>query len=76
MPGTRAGGLKAAATSKKRYGKGFYVKIGAMGGAKSVGGGFAADHEQARRAGAIGGKISKRGKAIKLIKKENENGNS
>lgn len=67
MPGTRAGGLKAAATNKKRYGADFYVKRGALGGAKSRGGGFT-DLELARRAGALGGKISKRGKAIKLIK--------
>lgn len=41
MSGTRAGGLKAAATNKSRYKADFYQKIGAMGGAKSRGGGFA-----------------------------------
>lgn len=32
MPGTKAGGLKAAKTNKKRQGKDFYAKIGAIGG--------------------------------------------
>ena len=63
MPGTRAGGLKAAATNRARYGDDFYQNIGIIGGKLSVGGGFAADRELARRAGAKGGKISKRGKA-------------
>lgn len=40
-----------------------YQKIGAIGGRKSRGGGFA-DRELARRAGAIGGKLNKRGKNI------------
>ena len=65
MPGTRAGGLKAAATNRARYGNDFYQNIGLIGGKLSVGGGFAADRELARRAGAKGGKISKRGKAAK-----------
>lgn len=38
-----AGGLKAAQTNKERYGDDFYVKIGAMGGRKSRGGGFASE---------------------------------
>ena len=28
MAGTRSGGLKAAATNKAKYGKGFYSRIG------------------------------------------------
>ena len=32
MSGTKAGGLKAAATNKKRHGEGFYARIGAKGG--------------------------------------------
>ena len=32
MAGTKIGGMKAAATNKKRYGKGFYAKIGRIGG--------------------------------------------
>lgn len=63
MPGTRAGGLKAAAKNKKRYGKDYYKKIGKQGGLKSVGGGFAANPELARIAGAKGGRASKRGPA-------------
>lgn len=63
MPGTKAGGLKAAKTTKERYGNDFYVKAGANGGKKSRGGGFAKDPELARRAGAKGGRKSRRGKA-------------
>lgn len=63
MPGTKAGGIKAASTNKKRYGKDFYKKIGKHGGMKSTGGGFADNPELARVAGSKGGKISKRGPA-------------
>lgn len=66
MAGTRNGGLKAAETNKKRHGKDFYQKIGAAGGYKSRGGGFAANAELARYAGALGGRISRRGKGSEL----------
>ena len=62
MPGTPKGGTKAAQTNKKRYGKEFYVRIGAMGGTKSRGGGFAANPELARVAGRIGGLKSRKTK--------------
>ena len=62
MPGTRNGGLKAAATNKARYGKEFYVKIGQSGGRKSRNGGFAANPELARIAGAKGGRASRKKK--------------
>jgi hypothetical protein len=62
MSGTREGGLKASNLVKKRYGNDFYKKIGSIGGKKSTGGGFAANPELARIAGAKGGKISKRTK--------------
>lgn len=64
MPGTRAGGLKAAAKVKERYGEDFYKKVGAVGGKKSKGGGFAANRELARIAGSKGGRASRRGKAL------------
>ena len=69
MPGTLAGGRKAAKTNKKRHGADFYARIGAMGGAKSTTGGFASTKvgedgltgpERAKLAGAIGGLKSKR----------------
>ncbi len=63
MGGTREGGLKAAATNKKRHGEDHYKKIGAKGGVISRGGGFASNPELARTAGALGGRKSKRGKA-------------
>jgi general stress protein YciG len=55
MSGTRAGGKAAAKTNIKRYGKKFYKKIGAIGGKKGHTGGFAANRELARTAGAKGG---------------------
>ncbi|MEI7819156.1 MAG: KGG domain-containing protein [bacterium] len=63
MPGTVKGGVKAAETNKKRYGKSFYVRIGALGGKKSTGGGFAANPELAREAGRKGGLKSRKTKA-------------
>lgn len=62
MPGTKEGGLKAAATNKKKYGKDFYIKLGAAGGKAGHTGGFYANRELARIAGAKGGRISKRRK--------------
>lgn len=66
MAGTKAGGEKAAATNKTRHGKDFYAKIGAKGGKLGKTGGFAANHELARLAGAKGGRISRRRKATKV----------
>ncbi len=63
MAGTKAGGQKAAATNKTRHGADFYAKIGAKGGMNGHTGGFAANRELARQAGAKGGRISRRGKA-------------
>ena len=64
MPGTREGGMKAAATNKKRYGKNFYVSIGRKGGQMSSTGGFAANPELARAAGRLGGLKSRKRKAV------------
>lgn len=64
MAGTKAGGVKAAATNKTRHGKDFYANIGAKGGKNGHTGGFAANRELARAAGAKGGRISRRRKAI------------
>lgn len=63
MAGTKAGGIKAAATNKAKYGEDFYRELGRKGGRNGHTGGFAANPELARIAGSIGGKISKRGKA-------------
>lgn len=64
MAGTVAGGKAAAATNKQRYGVDFYAKIGAIGGKKGHTGGFAANRELARIAGAIGGRKSRRTKRV------------
>lgn len=66
MPGTIEGGKQAALTNKKKYGKDFYARIGAMGGRKGTTGGFAANRELARTAGAKGGRISRRHKAVEV----------
>lgn len=69
MSGTSAGGQKAALTNKAKYGADFYKNIGIIGAdtykqrlaegtAKPRG--FAVDRERAARAGALGGKRSKR----------------
>jgi len=65
MAGTKQGGKEAAKTNKKLYGKDFYAKIGAKGGKASNTGGFAANRELARIAGAKGGRLSRRSKAKK-----------
>ncbi|MBI1952280.1 hypothetical protein HYS42_00980 [Candidatus Saccharibacteria bacterium] len=64
MAGTTAGGAKAAATNKNKYGKDFYARIGSMGGKIGRTGGFYANRELARKAGAKGGRISRRGKKV------------
>lgn len=74
MVGTVAGGRKAAATNKAKYGADFYAKIGSEGGSRGHTGGFASEKirddgltgfERARIAGRKGGAISKRGPAKK-----------
>ena len=62
MAGTKAGGTKAAATNKAKYGSAFYAMIGSKGGKKTGMKGFALNRELARAAGAKGGKISRRGR--------------
>lgn len=62
MAGTKAGGQKAAATNKAKYGSEFYAQIGAKGGKLGHTGGFFANRDLARQAGAKGGRISRRTK--------------
>lgn len=52
---------KAALTNKLRQGDDFYARIGRKGGKNGNSGGFAANRELARIAGAKGGSISRRG---------------
>lgn len=65
MAGTKVGGLRAAETNRKKYGEDFYRNIGKKGGQNGHTGGFAANRELARTAGAKGGRISRRGPAKK-----------
>lgn len=64
MAGTKIGGEKAAATNRSKYGKSFYARIGAKGGKATGLKGFAVNRDLARKAGAKGGRISRRGKAV------------
>lgn len=64
MAGTKAGGEAAAKTNKAKYGSDFYARIGAAGGKKGRTGGFAANRELARLAGARGGRVSRRTKKV------------
>jgi len=61
MAGTKAGGKLAAAKNLARDPL-FYSKIGRKGGVNGHTGGFAANPELARIAGAKGGRISRRTK--------------
>lgn len=65
MPGTKAGGLKAAKTNKELHGDDFYRNIGRIGGRNGHTGGFASNPELAKLAGAKGGRISRRGPSRK-----------
>ena len=67
MAGTKLGGVKAASTNKTRHGADFYAKIGAQGGKKGKTGGFYANRELARIAGAKGGRISRRKKVTDKV---------
>jgi general stress protein YciG len=60
MAGTVEGGKAAAKTNIERYGKEFYKIQGAKGGKLGRTGGFFANRELARKAGAKGGTISRR----------------
>jgi uncharacterized protein len=60
MAGTTKGGRLAAEINKKKHGADFYSRIGKIGGKKSRNGGFAANRDLARQAGAKGGSISRR----------------
>lgn len=69
MSGTKIGGQRAAETNKKKYGDGFYARIGGKGGRNGTTGGFASlvigadgltGPQRAKIAGRKGGTISRR----------------
>jgi len=76
MAGTKAGGKAAAATNKAKYGDDFYAKIGANGGKKGHTGGFYANRDLARIAGARGGRISRRTKQVVVQVTDNDDDQS
>lgn len=74
MAGNSIGGKKAAEENKRKYGADFYARIGAKGGKNGHTGGWASEtvgkdgltgYERAKKWGAIGGKLGKRGPAEK-----------
>ena len=67
MAGTKAGAQKAVETNKRKYGDGFYARIGQKGGRNGHTGGFAYNPELAKIAGQKGGRISRRGPAKKHL---------
>lgn len=62
MAGTKAGGIKARETNYAKHGADFYREIGAKGGRNGTTGGFYANPALASIAGAMGGRMSRRGK--------------
>jgi hypothetical protein len=69
MAGTKEGGVKAAATNKRKHGSDFYKRIGSQGGRLGTTGGFASEkvgddgltgYERASVAGVAGGTKSRR----------------
>jgi general stress protein YciG len=60
MAGSKAGGIKAAATNKARHGADFYQRLGSAGGKIGRTGGFFANRELASKVGRKGGLISRR----------------
>ena len=65
MSGTKEGGKATRATVLSKYGADYYARIGSMGGKAGTTGGFYANRELARIAGAKGGAKSRRGAAKK-----------
>ena len=81
MAGNREGGRKAAATNRAKYGPDFYKDIGRKGGINGHEGGFASKGigkdgltgpERAKIYGSVGGKVSKRGRAVELTEEDKE----
>ncbi len=68
MAGTKAGAQKAKKTNLAKYGPNFYAEIGAKGGRNGHTGGFAANPELAKIAGAKGGRKSGQIRAQKAKK--------
>lgn len=66
MAGTVAGGLKAREKNLASD-PDYYRKIGAVGGRNGRTGGFYANRELAKVAGAIGGRISRRKKKPAIV---------
>lgn len=60
MPGSKIGGLKTAKRNKERYGDDYYHRIGSKGGRARGPKGFALNPDLARKAGAKGGRRSRR----------------
>ena len=70
MSGTVAGGIKTREIFYEKYGRDYFKNIGRKGGEVcNPYKGFGSSQERAKRAGSIGGKLSKRGPAKKKKEK-------
>lgn len=65
MAGTKEGGRKASITNRLKHGEDFYERIGRKGGQNGHTGGFASNPELAKIAWRKGGRLSRRGKALR-----------
>lgn len=67
MAGTKEGGRKASITNKLKHGEDFYKNIGKKGGSKARPESryFFLHPDAAKKAGAKGGSLSRRGKSKK-----------
>lgn len=65
MVGTKEGGRKASITNRLKHGEDFYERIGRKGGQNGHTGGFASNPGLAKIAGRKGGRLSRRGKALR-----------
>lgn len=65
MAGTKEGGRKASITNRLKHGEDFYERIGRKGGQNGHTGGFASNPELAKIAVRKGGRLSRRGKALR-----------
>lgn len=80
ISGTKEGGIAARDTNYKRHGRDFYRRLGALGGKARGEKGFASfvvgkdgltGRERSRIAGRKGGQISRSGKRVNTLAREN-----
>lgn len=67
MAQSKLGGLKAAKTNKRKYGRNYYRRIGKLGGKKGTTGGFhymmINNRDRLKEISSAGGSVQRRGPA-------------